>query len=44
MSINIDKIKDALDLDLSEVVQLFDEKYVYVYMAIHIYCKKILLF
>ena len=40
MSINIDKTKDASDLDLSEVVQLFDEKYVYVYMAIHIYCKK----
>ena len=40
MSIHIDKTKDALDLDLSEVVQLFDDKYVYVYMAIHIYCKK----
>ena len=39
-SINIDKTKDALDLDLSEVVQLFDEKYVHVFMAIHIHCKK----
>ena len=44
MSINIDKTEDALDLDLSEVVQLLNEKYVYVYMAIHIYCKKTLLF
>ena len=30
MSINIAKTEDALDLDLSEVVQLFLEKYVYV--------------
>ena len=44
MSINIDKTKDALDLDLSEVVHLFVEKYLCVYMTIHIYCKKTLLF
>ena len=40
MSINIDKTEDALDLDLSEVVHLFVEKYLCVYMTIHIYCKK----
>ena len=40
MSINIDKTEDVLDLDLSEVVQLIVEKYIYVYMAIHISCKK----
>ena len=44
MSINIDKTEDALDLDLSEVVHLFVEKYLCVYMTIHIYCKKTLFF
>ena len=42
ISINIDKTEDALDLDLSEVVHLFVEKYLCVYMTIHIYCKKII--
>ena len=33
MSINIDKTKDALDLDLSEVVQLFDENmFMYIWL------------
>ena len=40
ISINIDKTEDALDLDLSEVVHLFVEKYLCVYMTIQMYCKK----